>query len=407
VHERIALGICFAMGCALPSIAASADDGLNRGSASLAPLALAQDTGPNATDAQGVALLQEVERKFGGVMRSMYGWDAGAFERLYGYKNLPLTVLEKAVAARSYEQMLATLTGYHAIAQSLAAAKASGRKSYDMAITLPGEEADPLIVAAKRDAAKVLGDSAKDLVFVPVAPCTVWDTRYATNPVAGGTITDGATRSFQVSKPSTPADFSSLGGNSSCNEATAAFAGGTPAAVMLTVYASNASSNGWLTFYKYSDPDPSQATISVYYAPGPTKTQNVIAKVNGGAYDVSATSRFGSVDASASVVGYFMRSPATPLECTTSVINPGTGITVAANGGGLDFGVASSCPAGYTATSVACAKAGSVPSGLMLTQGGGLPGSGFFSCSWRNASSTPLNGGDFSVITNCCRLPGR
>jgi len=81
---------------------------------------------------------------------------------------------------------------------------------------------------------------------------------------------------------------------------------------MMTVYVSDATSNGWLTFYRDGDPDPSAATISVYYSPGPTRTQTVVSKSSRGygtgTYDVAVTGQYGSANASASVTGYFMKA---------------------------------------------------------------------------------------------------
>lgn len=75
---------------------------------------------------------------------------------------------------------------------------------------------------------------------------------------------------------------------------------------MMIVYVSEATGNGWLTFYRDGDPDPSSATILVYYAAGPTRTQSVVSKSSRGygtgSFDLAVTGRFASTHASASVI---------------------------------------------------------------------------------------------------------
>jgi hypothetical protein len=61
---------------------------------------------------------------------------------------------------------------------------------------------------AARAQAKALGDADRDLVYTPVTPCRIVDTRLA----AGGTLTGGETRNWLASNPS--GSFSVQGGDS-------------------------------------------------------------------------------------------------------------------------------------------------------------------------------------------------
>jgi hypothetical protein len=209
---------------------------------------------------------------------------------------------------------------------------------YAVDVVFPVASSDPTIEEARRAATKAFGEDARHLLFLPITPCTIWDTRFATDPVAAGAIGDNVTRRFYshgvegiVGDPS----YTTQGGNPSCPETSGvSIAGGSkaggflsPFAVMMTVYTSDATGNGWLTFYRDGDPDPSTSTISVYYAAGPTKTQTVIAKSGRGfttsygnpeARDVAVTGRFGSVHAAASVVGYFVKNQNT-MTCLSTV----------------------------------------------------------------------------------------
>jgi len=177
---------------------------------------------------------------------------------------------------------------------------------------VPAKAGEAQVIAARDLAAKTLGEDTRDLVFVPITPCTVWDTRFATGAPFAGAIGDGVTRKFYSHLDSTGGDFTVEGGNPSCTEANQSFLGVRPFAVMMTIYVNNPTGEGWLTFYRDGDPDPSQATISVFYSPGPTRTQTVISKSSRGygtgTYDIAVTGRFATADASASVVGYFVKT---------------------------------------------------------------------------------------------------
>ena len=376
------------------SIPAVAFESTSKNAVATPAASLAADYGPAATDAEGDALVSEIVGRFGGVMREMHGWNSESFERLAGYRNYPLAVLKRALASDSYEAMLETLTTFDVRRAQAGMAKAFPvAKGYDMGATRPGEEGIEVLAEARRTATKALGDVAKDLVFVPIAPCTVWDTRYATTAAAAGIIGPGVTRSFWAYNLGAGTSFSTMGGNPNCAEANQTFIGGMPYAVMMIVYVNNPAGNGWLTFYRYNDPDPSNATISVYYSAGPTRTQTVIAKVYSGAYDVSATSRYSSAHASASVVGYFIRPQATALDCTTVA-----SASAAIAAGGSTFTEAS-CAVGYSVTGGACEN--SSTGGLEIDTF--IPGNGY-RCWAKNVSAGSLN---LTAHARCCRVPGR
>jgi hypothetical protein len=170
--------------------------------------------------------------------------------------------------------------------------------------------ADPQVAEARQLVAKALGEDAVDLVFVPITPCTVWDTRFASEPQSAGLIANGQTKRF-FSHDGAGGNYITWGGNPSCPGTLEAAIGGRPFAALMTIYINDATANGWLTLYRDGDPDPSNATISVYYSGGPTRTQTVISKSSrgygSGTFDVAATSRFGSVNAAAAVTGYFLK----------------------------------------------------------------------------------------------------
>ena len=131
----------------------------------------------------------------------------------------------------------------------------------------PADATDAQVMQARDLAAKALGEDTRDLVFIPVTPCTVWDTRFATSAPFMGAIGPAVTRQFYSHLDAAGGNFTPYGGNPACTEANQTFLGGRPYAAMMTVYVNNPVGQGWLTFYRDGDPDPSNATISVYYSP--------------------------------------------------------------------------------------------------------------------------------------------
>jgi len=306
-----------AVGCALLLLSAS-NSVLARGagekSASAVPKLLsaaamrAEDFGgPGGSDS--AALMAQLVGKWSKVMTSIKGWNDGAVQQFrLGYSGYPSAVLQQALEAQTFEEMTATLDKFATLqTQSVM------MKAFPATGTRPEDADNPQVVEAKSLMAKALGDDARDLTFIPVTPCTVWDTRFATDPNSAGAIASGVTKTFYSHFNGSGGSYATWGGNPSCPETAQNALGGRPYAAMMTVYTNNATANGWVTLYRNGDPDPSQATISVYYSAGPTKTQTVISKSNRGwgtapDYDIAATSRFATVDVSASVVGYFMKA---------------------------------------------------------------------------------------------------
>jgi hypothetical protein len=355
-----------------------------------------RDFGPLASDQEGRAILRQIEARWGTLMRDAFEWDASSFHQFYeGYKNYPVSVLQRARDARTYEAMEAALATYAA-----AIAQRNAGLAFDYRKTTP-EDLGADAIALRKAAFKALGDNSKDLVFIPTKPCTVWDTRFASGAPFAGIIGDGVTRRFYTHLAGALGDFSAYGGNPACSENNLNFLGAHPYAVMMIVYVSNATGNGWLTFYRDGDPDPSSATISVYYSAGPTRTQSVVAKSNRGygiaTYDVAVTGRFASADASASIIGYFLKPEATELDCVTN--------TAALNlpaGVGTSVSATAQCDDGYVVTGVAAQESINVGNTIII-----------------NKLDFTVSGGGFCRITNntgvaqtavckarCCRVPG-
>jgi hypothetical protein len=390
MRKKVALSSLLLVSLAMPAFAA--DEGAT--GAKRAPVSVS-DFGPSATNAQGNALITQLMQKWGNVMK-VKGWSDGAMQQFRtGYRNYPVEVLQQAVEASSFRSMLATLEAF-----AMVGAEKSLARGFRVGDVRAEDANNMLVLDAIGASEKALGEDSRDLVFIPITPCTVWDSRFATEVASAGIIGDGQTKQFFSHYNGAGGSFEPWGGNPSCPETSQNSIGGRPFAVMMTVYINDATGNGWLTFYRAGDPDPSQATISVYYSPGPTRTQTVITKSArgylGSFYDIAVTGRFASAHAAASVTGYFIKPQATALECTdvTEVV------TIPA--GARDFRFPT-CTAGYALMSGGVRASGN---DLQTVQASSpnSPGSNQWFTSVQN------NGGvakDFTFYSHCCRVPGR
>ncbi len=97
------------------------------------------------------------------------------------------------------------------------------------------------------------------------------------------------------------------------------------------------------------------------------------------------------------VVGYFVVSDATALQCASKVSAP---LTIPGSGGS-DSILSPACDAGYTLTSGSC---DSTPAGLALSQDKATGGNTAWLCSARNGGGTAA---DLTATATCCRVPGR
>lgn len=227
-------------------------------------------------------------------------------------------------------------------------------------------------------APKVLGSVSNDLVYTPLAPCRIVDTRLT----AAGTITGGATRSFVGVNAG---NFTSQGGSSTnCGTLGLSTTG-----LMLHVTAVTPALAGSAVVYAFGTAQP--ATTSLQYSAGAIVSSAVLAQIPNplSSFDftvwTSATSHF-TVD----MVGYFAPPVATALQCQDTA---NTLVNLAA--GGTANAVAPACPAGYTQTATNCESSSWLVPFVFFQSG---------TCSARNNDTTPEN---IRASRTCCRVPGR
>ena len=229
-----------------------------------------------------------------------------------------------------------------------------------------------------------LGSLDKDLVYTPVVPCRLLDTR---NPGGNtGVIPAGVARSYLAL---TSTNFSVQGGAASnCNLT----AGTSTAAIVVNFTVVNPSTNGYITAFPANTTAPLAATLN--FNAGDIKGNNATLKLDQAAggyqFKVFTTSQTHLV---ADVVGYYAMPAATALDCyqTAQALSP---INIAAGGRYVGFMTAPACNAGYTASGTSCASTSAIANLSAVVN----------SVCYANHSNDLES---VAALQRCCRTPGR
>jgi hypothetical protein len=171
-----------------------------------------------------------------------------------------------------------------------------------------GEDVEPILDAAvgvKTISASALGDATSDLVFVPLPPCRIIDTRKA-----GGKMLPGVVRDFQVAGTD---EFLAQGGNAGGCGVPDGAAEPAAAAVMINFFAVNPEGSGNLRAWPYGESVPLAAAIT-YDNLGQffSITNGLIVPIAGTITvpaDLSIRADFSATHVAADVTGYFTRFP--------------------------------------------------------------------------------------------------
>lgn len=228
-------------------------------------------------------------------------------------------------------------------------------------------------------APKALGDSATDLVFVPISPCRILDTR-----VAGGAIAANTTRGVDVTAVSS---YSFQGGASSdCGGAGNA---GSFAAVAVNLTVVNPSGAGYITAYPVGTTQPTAATVN--YAAGAIVGNLAIVRLDqGSAANEMNIYSFAQTHVVGDIVGYFINPQATALDCVDTAP-----VVVSVNAGSTANASSAACPAGYTPTATNCESTTWQMPFVFFKSG---------TCSAQNNSASTAS---LRASRTCCRVPGR
>ncbi len=159
--------------------------------------------------------------------------------------------------------------------------------------------------------AKAIGDATSDLVFVPVQPCRVIDTR-----LAGGPLAAGVERDFRVTGS---ASLAGQGGNASgCGIPQGA---STPlaAAVAINFVAVGPAGPGDLRAWAFGQPKPNASIINYATVSGLNIANGVVVPIAGTASDAADLAMIADVHGThvvADVTGYFTRFPTEQLQAS-------------------------------------------------------------------------------------------
>jgi hypothetical protein len=225
---------------------------------------------------------------------------------------------------------------------------------------------------------KTLGALGNDLVYTPIQPCRIVDTR----STAAGAIPANSTRSFVGINAS---NFTSQGG-SATNCGTL---GLSATALALNTTAVTPSGAGYATVYPFGTAQP--LASSVNYTAGAVVNNAIIAQVPNplASFDFTIYT-FAQSHYVIDIVGYFAPPVATALQCVETA---NTDLVIAA--GGTGNAVAPACAAGYTQTSTNC-ESSTWQMPFVYFQNG--------TCSAQNNSGSNAT---LRASRTCCRVPGR
>lgn len=311
-------------------------------------------------------LVEQIVKRWGVHVQEAYRADVRkwAMDMVPTFSRVSVDTLAQAARARSFDEMNTLLLGDAAAPNfpNLAVAVGSGK------LPLPS---------------KALGSTASDLVYVPVTPCRILDTR-----VAGGVMAANSTRNFDVTDVG---DFAFQGGASGdCGVGGA----GSFAAAVVNFTVVTPSAGGYITAFPYLGTQPLAATVN--YTAGDIRGNLAIVKLDqtAAAPELSVYT-FAQTHLVADIVGFFTAPQPTQFSCVNTSVQT---FTITANT--TNFFNNPNCPAGYTAITPYCWTAASG----VYSQGSGYnanaSGNATF-CAWQNttASSQSVFGGNV-----CCRL---
>ena len=243
---------------------------------------------------------------------------------------------------------------------------------------------------------KALGD-ASNLVYKPLEPCRIMDTRNATvgsgvqGPIAGGSLK--LIPGF-VAAGSNWAQYGQTGTASDCGltNPPGTFIHGV--AIVITVL--NPNFDAYLGVSDINSLSTTLSTVALNYTHGQgLSTMYIVPQLSNNLIYFALPAGL-SAQIIFDVVGYFVVSDATALQCVPqssapmSIAGPGTGSVTSPV-----------CGAGYTLSGGSC---DSTSFSMSLVSHEASGGNSSWFCSANNAGGAPAN---LTATANCCRVPGK
>lgn len=233
---------------------------------------------------------------------------------------------------------------------------------------------------------KVLGSLSNDLVYTPIQPCRIVDTRSTAN----GPIAANSNRSFVSINQ---ANFTAQGG--SATDCGTLGLNATAVAINLTAVFPTAA--GYATVYPFGSTQPLAASVN--YTAGAIVNNGLIAQIPNPLTTSDFTVfTFAESHYVADIVGYFAPPQATPLACVTTFAAQ----NVAANDI-FNFPIPA-CPSGYTVTGAGCRTQGFNEANWSIN---GLYRNGTNLDTYCSGLNTTAGVIAVQGTAQCCRVPGR
>ncbi len=267
-----------------------------------------------ATASAGLALIFAASA--GGAQPARASEEAAA-----GRERSPEELAERAARRAAAERRIAeTLErlSVRAVEAAVVAADArrlaAGLSERQLEALLEGEELRSVLLAAaveaeavsggERVSAATVGDAESELLFVPLAPCRVIDTR-----LGGGPMAPSELRSFEVAGNQ---NFAAQGGNASGCGIPLGSADPLAPAVVINFIAVSPTGSGHLLAWEFGQPAPNASIINYADVPGLNIANGVVVPISGvstTAKDLSIVAAVSQTHVVADVTGYFTRFP--------------------------------------------------------------------------------------------------
>jgi hypothetical protein len=236
-----------------------------------------------------------------------------------------------------------------------------------------------------------IGSADKDLVFTPITPCRILDTRLF-GGVAGTPIPAASTYSYAVGGLTS---YATLGGSATdCGLLTP---GLNIAALAINFVVVSPSAAGYITAYPYLATRPTASTVN--YTAGEVVANSAIVKVSQSSSTWMSVYSLATTHLVADVTGYYSKPVATALQCVEMTASETLVVGTSATLG------TAVCPAGYSITGGSCGSSLLDQGRLISSKSFGI-GTAFqsHSCTFKNEGTSILT---FTASAICCRIPGR
>jgi len=316
--------------------------------------------------AQRGTLVAQIVRTWGPFVQRVHGTGVGVWaERMQSTFNVATdSNLQRAAGMKTFQGMMDALVGQHLTDAQVTDSLAT--------------QAQVLKSGAKP---ALLGSTTADLVYTPLAPCRIADTRNVGGPISGG-----FSRDF---RGYTSTNFAFQGGIGTSNCGIPA----NPSALMINIAAPASTHSGYLTVWPFGTTMPLASNLD--YKAGDLANNEIAAKMTIGSSTAEfSVFAFGTTNVVIDVVGYFMAPQATPADSVLSAITP---VSIPPDTSSTESDISyTTCPTGYAATSGYC-WGGNVPAVYLVGVGGGF-------CAFRNLSGSAQN---VYAYHGCVRIPGR